>query len=233
MSSFHFIQETKNRSEIKRRFVLCPDGVSWAVTGDFADMANNHCCATLLTNYSVFLDACHQNQIATRYLRVADYKEIFAGVHHFVGNGPVLRIDPKANAWFDSANINARCRVMHGLRRALPAQVNPDALYDRYHASTDLPYMETEEDPLNSPSSSRAERAYIRICSALTGGNPCALLVAAGPLNWHWIMAVGFVEYKDGGHQLLIVDNWTRRGFHLYYPDDGCRLLSCSVISAE
>ena len=191
MSAFHFIQEKYNQAEIKRRFVLCPDNVGWAVTGDFTDVANNHCCATLLTNYSVFLDACRRRDAGR--LRGYDYREVFNGVHHFVGNGPVLRIDPKANAWFASAGMNAHCKVIHGL--------------------------------------SHGERAYLRIRDELLGGNPCALLVAAGLFNWHWIMAVGFVEYEDGGHQLLIVDNWTRRGFHLYYPGNGCRLLSCSVIT--
>lgn len=45
---------------------------------------------------------------------------------------------------------------------------------------------------------------------ALRQGRPCALLLAGGPLDWHWVLAVGWREYPSGERYVRVADGWNR-----------------------
>ena len=148
---FQFLPETGREES---RFLLFPE-VPAAVTADFAHAARNHCCATMLTNYCLYLES--KGSLFPDLPRAA----LFEKIHRFVPNGPIFSI----------------CRC-----------------------------LEKQKDP-------------------------AALLVAAGPLSWHWILAVGTVRIL-GIKYLLVITGWHRTP-RLYRPDSGCRVLAAWEFSAS
>lgn len=66
----------------------------------------------------------------------------------------------------------------------------------------------------------------------VTAGRPCALLVAASPLNWHWVLAIGMESNRAGMVRLHIVDGWHARRLYTYVPDQGSRLLAVATFRA-
>ncbi len=71
-------------------------GVNWVVTGDFKDIAKNHCGAVAVTNLALYFAAK-----GAAGLKRKNERETFSAVHNVVGNGPVLRITRKARQYFD------------------------------------------------------------------------------------------------------------------------------------
>lgn len=61
--------------------------------------------------------------------------------------------------------------------------------------------------------------------------NPAALLVAAGPLSWHWILAVGSGRTRDKS-LLYVVTGWHRKVM-CYVPDAGCHILAAWELSSS
>ncbi|MGN1024540.1 MAG: hypothetical protein ACI4OJ_13625 [Lachnospiraceae bacterium] len=61
--------------------------------------------------------------------------------------------------------------------------------------------------------------------------NPAALLVAAGPLSWHWILAVG--SGSAGGKSCLYVVTGWHRQIMRYIPDAGCHILAAWELSSS
>lgn len=51
------------------------------------------------------------------------------------------------------------------------------------------------------------------LCAALRDRCPVFLLVRGAFLHWHWIVAAGFYDDKNGARHLLIEDNWHRQDF--------------------
>lgn len=164
-----------------------PSDMCYAVTSDYADIARNHCAATMLTNI-VLLTGSREQLCQDRRL-------LFRAIHRFVGNGPVLRLQNKANRYFRDANIPLRCQ-----------QVNRGLL-------------------AFSP-----ERLAAIAAAEARAGRPCALLVAASPLHWHWVTVVGVSEEMSGCSPLIIADGWHARNVYSYVPDRGARLLAVARI---
>lgn len=145
--------------------------------------ARNHCAATMLTNAVMLL--CPENP------RCQDAREIFTEVHAVVGNGPVLRLEHKANRYLREAALPFQCEQID---RHL-TEASPDRL--------------------------------VRIAQeSLCASSPVALLVAASPLRWHWVLALP--EGQSGGG-LLISDTWHARQAYRYIPDRGSRLMAVCV----
>lgn len=68
----------------------------WAVTGDFNDIATNHCGATAVTNLALYFA-----QTGKSNLKINDSKrDTFIAVHNIVGNGPVMTIAADAKQYF-------------------------------------------------------------------------------------------------------------------------------------
>ncbi len=161
---FQFLPETGREES---RFLLFPE-VPAAVTADFAHAAKNHCCATMLTNYCLYLES--KGSLFPDLPRAA----LFEKIHRFVPNGPRLPLRLR----------DTPCSKMTVLCRCLEKQKDP-----------------------------------------------AALLVAAGPLSWHWILAVGTVRIF-GIKYLLVITGWHRTP-RLYRPDSGCRVLAAWELSAS
>lgn len=164
-----------------------PAGQVFAVTSDYADIARNHCAATMMTNLML--------QRYGRAPMCGDRRALFQRIHHFLGNGPVLRIVGKANRYLAQEGISSRCRQWNRhLLEASPERLLRVARYE------------------------------------LLAGRPCALLVAAAPFRWHWVLAISMQEERDGAMSLLIADGWHARRIYQYIPDHGSRLMAVATV---
>lgn len=66
---------------------------------------------------------------------------------------------------------------------------------------------------------------YDGIKAAVKNGCPCAVLLADGLLQWHWVLAVGYREYTSGEVYLRLVSGWHRAADRFYKPETGSVLL--------
>lgn len=55
-----------------------------------------------------------------------------------------------------------------------------------------------------------------------------SLLLMANPLDYHWILCTGYIEYEDGTLVLRIIDNWNKR-IRYYRPNKGSIILSATA----
>lgn len=70
-------------------------GVSWVITSDFGDIANNHCGATAVTNLAMYF-----SKNGFPKLKKESNRDTFIAVHNIVGDGPVITIADKAEEYF-------------------------------------------------------------------------------------------------------------------------------------
>ena len=71
----------------------------FAVTGDFDDLARNHCCATMVTNLLLLKNASSDSAVSFPELR-----ELFIRVHRKIGNGPILYLPRRGRNAFTLNN---------------------------------------------------------------------------------------------------------------------------------
>lgn len=172
-----------------------PSGRVFAVTGDYASDARNHCAATMLTNLVIMLRAADpqlHNQAAVGSCN-KDMQQTFRNIHAIVGNGPVLHLQNKANRYLRSAGLPYSCEQID---RHL-TETSPDRL------------VQIAQDHMRT-------------------GAPVALLVAASPLRWHWVLALP--DYGND-HAFMIHDSWHARQVYHYIPDRGSRLMAICVFT--
>lgn len=184
--AFSFLPETGREEE---RILLFPQ-VPAAVTADFAGLAKNHCCATMLTNYCLYLEEA--GILSSDLSRTA----LFARIHAFVPNGPIFSITRRAPRVFASLGIPASARRL----------------------------------PIHPWDSAEKKLSVLARCIERQKG-PAALLVAAGPLSWHWILAAGTAR-TSGRNDLLVITGWDRSP-RLYRPDTGCRVLAAWALPSS
>ena len=72
-----------------------------AVTGDYFDVADNHCAAVCAMNLTLILRR-HRIGHINRCRIGNDRKKVFLSIHRFIGNGPVVFLKPKINRYFKS-----------------------------------------------------------------------------------------------------------------------------------
>ena len=75
----------------------------------------------------------------------------------------------------------------------------------------------------------RRVRGFDGIRSVIDDGRPAALLLAAGPFDWHWVLCVGWrrIRTAGGAHDLLqIVNSWDPTGEVWYEPGRGARIMA-------
>lgn len=156
---------------------------TFAVTSDYADIARNHCAATMLTN--ALMRCC------PAYAGSRGARQVFREIHRIVGNGPVLWLSPRANRYLRRAGLPISC-----------VQVN------------------------RRPGRGGCAALLAVMRAALADGRPCAALVAASILHWHWILVLS-IEYDHAGDaSLLISDGWTPHRVFRYVPDRGSLLMA-------
>lgn len=78
-----------------------------------------------------------------------------------------------------------------------------------------------------------------RLYEIVSHGNPAALLVAASPFDWHWVLAVGLSSGQPAARiagtpplsdlRIRIINNWDRNVLKEYIPGTGARLISVWV----
>lgn len=76
-------------------------GWSWVVTGDFNDIANNHCGATAVTNLALYFSSKGYSG-----LKKGSNRDTFIAVHNVVGDGPKMTIADDAEAYFSNSGYS-------------------------------------------------------------------------------------------------------------------------------
>lgn len=59
-------------------------------------------------------------------------------------------------------------------------------------------------------------RNYDEIKKAIDSDEIVGLLLANGLFHWHWVLCIGYREYKDGTNYLQIIDNWNNTTDRFY-----------------
>lgn len=67
----------------------------------------------------------------------------------------------------------------------------------------------------------KTHRSFEKIKVAIKNNRPCAVLLSASPENWHWVMVIGFREYKTGEKYLQILDSWNKNENNFYKMGQG------------
>ena len=99
--TYGFVRKSELPADPDDTFRLFPLPSSFAVTGDFKDIAKNHCCATTVTNLALLKKA--KNGTAPE--GSADIRTLFQAVHHHIGNGPVLSMPPGGRKAFADTGL--------------------------------------------------------------------------------------------------------------------------------
>lgn len=55
-----------------------------------------------------------------------------------------------------------------------------------------------------------------------------SLLLMRTPLDWHWILCIGYIEYEDKSIVLRIFDNWSNK-IRYYIPNKGSKIISATA----
>lgn len=76
-------------------------GWSWVVTGDFNDIANNHCGATAVTNLALYFSSKGYSG-----LKKGSNRDTFIAVHNVVGDGPKMTIAGDAKTYFSNSGYS-------------------------------------------------------------------------------------------------------------------------------
>ena len=64
-------------------------------------------------------------------------------------------------------------------------------------------------------------RTFEEIKNAINKKHPVGLLLMKNLFDWHWIMVVGYREYKSGQEYLRIVDGWNNTYNRFYKINNG------------
>ncbi len=78
----------------------------WATTGEFNDIAKNHCAATAVTNFALYF----ANRGYSK-LKIDTVYDTFVAVHKIVGNGPVMTIADKAKKYFSNRGYTLKTKA--------------------------------------------------------------------------------------------------------------------------
>lgn len=102
-----FTEETINISDI-----------SWAVTGTYNDIADNHCACVCAVNCLKLLQKRVPGSAAAGSAN-EDERSCFIAAHRIVGNGPVLMLGRRLNKIFRRFGLLLRCRRAAGYEGVL------------------------------------------------------------------------------------------------------------------
>ncbi|MCM1299535.1 MAG: hypothetical protein NC203_08155 [Firmicutes bacterium] len=138
-----------------------------AVTGDFNNIAKNHCGAVCALNIASVL-----SQKEPRLLIEGDCVKSFKAIHKIIGSGPTPSIAKGLSAYA------RRC-------------------------GASLKYQSEI-------------KCFEDIKDAADRGNPCGILLANAPADWHWVMCVGYREYQNEDGFIRICDGWHRNADRFY-----------------
>lgn len=64
---------------------------------------------------------------------------------------------------------------------------------------------------------------------AIHNNMPVGILVANGVKGWHWIVGIGYRQYKNGELYFIVKDGWTKKANRYYMINKGSRLLTATA----
>lgn len=75
---------------------------------------------------------------------------------------------------------------------------------------------------------SRKVKNFAALKNAVERGHPCAVLLMANLMEWHWALAVGWREYASGGQYIRLMDGWNRDTDCFYRPGKGAKWVAAT-----
>lgn len=82
------------------------EGIDWATTGPYSDIARDHCGAVFVTNLAIYF----ANRGFDNLLIDNDRYKTFREIHKIIGNGPVAVVACKARKYFSSRGYSLKYR---------------------------------------------------------------------------------------------------------------------------
>lgn len=74
----------------------------------------------------------------------------------------------------------------------------------------------------------RKVKNFAALRRAVEKGHPCAVLLMANLMEWHWALAVGWRSYISGGQYIRLMDGWNRDMDCFYQPGHGARWMAAT-----
>ena len=178
----------------------------FATTGEFFSLARNHCCSVMVMNLLL--------QEFPEYCRKFSRRELFLRIHAMIGNGPVLSLR-RANRFLQKEGIPGQFEQV-----PLPSLFSHSALQ-----SVPCPSFQ------GFPASSSVEHSQ-----GEAAPHWMALLIAAGPFDWHWVLAVPTAPSKESrmkkGQTFSVMTGWDSSKLFCWKSGQKARLLSVWIFSA-
>ena len=110
-----------------------------AVTGDYFEIADNHCAAICTMNTLLIMRQQNKGDIG-RHRFGNDYLQIFKDIHKIVGNGPIIFYKPKFNRFFKSKGsklhavpISTFSQIEAAIRDRVPVPMMVNAGITHWH----------------------------------------------------------------------------------------------------
>lgn len=75
---------------------------------------------------------------------------------------------------------------------------------------------------------SQKVKNFVALKRAVEKGHPCAVLLMADLMEWHWALAVGWREYASKGRYIRLMDGWNRDTDCFYRPGKGARWIAAT-----
>lgn len=179
----------------------------FATTGEFFSLARNHCCSVMVMNLLL--------QEFPEYCQRFSRGELFLRIHAVVGNGPVLSLR-KANRFLQKEGIPGRFE-----------KVPLSSLFS-HSALQSAPRPSAKDAATSSPDSSQPQPEE--------APHWMALLIAAGPFDWHWVLAVPTALSKEDrmkeSQTFSVITGWDSSKLFCWKSGQKVRLVSVWIFSA-
>jgi len=94
--------------------VIAVDEDEIAVTGDYMDIANNHCACICTMNITLLLKKYGKGDVPSCSIE-SDRTEMFKSIHRIVKNGPVIFYKPKLTRYYKRIGSAVRFRPINRL----------------------------------------------------------------------------------------------------------------------
>lgn len=94
--------------------IIDVDEENIAVTGDYMDIANNHCACVYTMNVTLLLKRYGKGDVSSCNIE-GDRTEMFKSIHRIVRNGPVIFYKPKLNRYYKRIGSYVRFKPINKL----------------------------------------------------------------------------------------------------------------------
>ena len=187
-----------------------------STTGDFSDIADNHCAATLITNLSRLY-----------------YKRFNAGIKLDESLDLLVEKSPDSKKYYSEdigdADKNHEANNKTSFKNLAESKyMSNKKLFEEVHKFVpNGPVLRIISKgkkffrQLNLKLSSKFIRRKSKYIATIEANKPVALLLIDGVFNWHWVLGIGYLIDADGQFYYRIIDNHNRKNTSYYIENKG------------